>query len=101
MSHTPGPWKADLNPYAATIWAGNMRICDLRGWGYLTGVGGLHLPPEDAANIQDANARLISAAPELLEACRYMHKLLADMGHGGLAGAVLGENAIAKAEGRS
>ena len=25
----------------------------IRGWGYLTGVGGLHLPEEDAAKVQD------------------------------------------------
>ena len=42
-----------------------------------------------------------SAALELLEACRYMHRLLTDMGHGGLAGAILGEVAIRKAEGRN
>lgn len=45
------------------------------------------------------NWPLYANAPELLEACKYMHTLLFDMGHGGLAGAILGENAIRKAEG--
>jgi hypothetical protein len=34
----------------------------------------------------------------LLEACKYMHRMLVDRGHGGLAGAILGANAIARAE---
>jgi len=36
----------------------------------------------------------------LLEALRYCHKLLVDMGHGSLAGPLLAEEAIARAEGR-
>ncbi len=32
------------------------------------------------------------------EACTYMLRLLVDMGHGGLAGAILGESAIKKAK---
>lgn len=40
------------------IWtADNQRFCDMRGWGYLTGPGGLHLDDETAAAIQDARAR--------------------------------------------
>ncbi len=68
--HTQGPWTVDASGHACIVWAGEMRLCDLRGWGHLTGIGALHLPPEEAAAIQDANARLIAAAPELLEACR-------------------------------
>lgn len=49
----------------------------------------------------EADARLIAAAPDLLEACRYMLTLLTDMGHGGTAGAILGRAAIARAEGGS
>lgn len=45
-----------------------------------------------------ANAKVTE---DLIEACRYMHTLLKDMGHGGLAGAILGESAIRKAEGKS
>lgn len=52
-----------------TVMVGNMKICDLRGWGHLTGIGGMNLPEDKAAEIQDANARLIAAAPDLLAAC--------------------------------
>lgn len=51
--------------------------------------------------VTNANAHVLAAAPELYEACVYMHRLLTDMGHGGLAGAVLGANAIAKARGEA
>ena len=30
-----------------------LPILRIRGWGYLTGIGGLHLPSEEAAKIQD------------------------------------------------
>jgi hypothetical protein len=45
-----------------------MNICDIRGWGYLTGKGGLGLPEEEAKKIQEANAALIAAAPDGLAA---------------------------------
>lgn len=51
--------------------AETMRICDMRGWGHLTGKGGgLALSEEKAIAIQEANARLIAAAPDLLEAVK-------------------------------
>lgn len=66
--HTPGPWRVG---YAAfCVDAGPMKICDIRGWGHLTGTGGLNLPPEKAKAIQVANANLISAAPELLQVAK-------------------------------
>ena|SRR5579864_9246688 len=85
--HTSAPWQQD----GSHIYGPDpLRriVCQLHyaGRGYQS---------EDADN-----GHLILAAPDLLEACRYMHKLLVDMGHGGLAGAILGENAIAKAEGK-
>lgn len=45
-------------------------MCDIRGWGYLTGNGhgALGLSLEEAVAIQTANARLIAAAPDMLEA---------------------------------
>ena len=64
--HTRGPWEANGD----TVYAkdSGMRVCDIRGWGYLTGkgVGALGLPDDQAFGIQLANARLIAAAPELL-----------------------------------
>lgn len=67
--HTPGPWEDSSLP-GVKIFAGNMTICDVRGWGYLTGAGGLRLPDEEAIAIQCANARLIAAAPDLLAAAQ-------------------------------
>ncbi|MDE2107557.1 MAG: hypothetical protein KGL39_60755 [Patescibacteria group bacterium] len=73
---TPGPWRLDVNLYQATIWGktakGDMKIADLRGWGHLTGVGGLRLSGEQAAEIQDATGHLIAAAPDLYEALKAM-----------------------------
>jgi hypothetical protein len=34
------------------IFNGKPVLC-IRGWGYLTGIGGLHLPQEEAIKIQD------------------------------------------------
>lgn len=35
------------------------KIILIRGWGNLTGIGAHHLPPEEAANIQDSFAEFI------------------------------------------
>lgn len=66
---TPGPWTL-TEGYKQKVFAQSdaMTVCDIRGWGYLTGLGGLHLPVDKAVAIQDANAHLIAAAPELYEA---------------------------------
>ncbi len=64
--HTPGPWAVGYRAYDVTACGGQMKICDIRGWGYLTGLGALALPAEQATEIQYANARLIAAAPDLL-----------------------------------
>lgn len=67
--HTPAPWVGDKHGY---VWAegGQMPICTIRGWGYLTGAGAKYLSQEEAIAIQDANMRLICAAPEMLEALK-------------------------------
>lgn len=72
--HTPGPWKPGyrlLNVVAenAKI-GGETPVCDIRGWGYLTGKGhgALGLSQEEAVAIQTANANLIAAAPDMLVA---------------------------------
>lgn len=88
MNHTPGPWE--WVPGTCYIWAkdayepkigdhmmvamandsewsdapapeGKMTVATARGWGRLQ-----HLGEKRAEAIQDANARLIAAAPELL-----------------------------------
>ena len=65
-AHTPGPWNVGFCAY--DVLAGDMKICDIRGWGHLTGKGALGLPYEQAEAIQNANALLIAAAPDLLAA---------------------------------
>ena len=75
-SFTPGPWESETE-YECAVYAHNhqMKIADIRGWGYLTGKGqgGLGLSSAEASKIQNANARLIAAAPEMLEV---IHDLL-------------------------
>ena len=46
---TAGQWRAD----GVDIYCNDIPVCCVRGWGYLTGVGGLHLPIEEAIKIQD------------------------------------------------
>ena len=77
--HIEGPWRIEiLGP--PSIWAstraGEMKIADVRGWGHLTGIGAMNLPVADAEAIQDANARLIAAAPDLLSACQVVTAFL-------------------------
>lgn len=73
--HMKGPWKVGhealdvLAPHPQGGYVGGYaKVCDIRGWGFLTGKGALGLPEEEARAIQEANARLIAAAPEMLEA---------------------------------
>ena len=70
-SHTMGPWSVD--PLSFNISAidekGYVRIADVRGWGHYTGKGhgAWGFSEAKALEIQLANARLIAAAPEMLE----------------------------------
>lgn len=66
--HTPGPWAVGWRALEVTAADGQMKICDVRGWGYLTGKGSLSLDYDRAVAIQTANASLIAAAPDMLEA---------------------------------
>ena len=48
-------------------------VAQVRGWSYLTdAINGLNLTPDEAIEVQKANARLIAAAPE-------MYKLLKEV----------------------
>src|ERR1043166_1656060 len=66
-AHTPGPWKA--GPQGLFVVAPRNRICTLYG-------------NRDSINEaeQEANARLIAAAPELLEACKLASVYLSESG---------------------
>jgi hypothetical protein len=78
--HTPGPWEVDAHG-SPVIYGqspkGRMRVADIRGWGHLTGGGhgALGLPDDQAIAIQEANGRLIAAAPELLEVAKELKEL--------------------------
>ena len=75
--HISGPWKYNVDGGRVETYDDKQRhitICDIRGWGYLTGKGhgALGLDAETARAIQDANAHLIAAAPELLAALKHL-----------------------------
>ena len=75
MSHTPGPWKAtgtkalglsEVIAPSADFQGGHL-VCSVNLRWYSQGSGrGTYLPKEQV----EANARLIAAGPDLLEACR-------------------------------
>ena len=59
-SHTPGPWSYENE--GQTVYVGEGQwIAQVRGWGWLQKM-------KNGEAVQDANGRLIAAAPELLEA---------------------------------
>ena len=57
--HTQGGWKAETTPSGIDIWGNNQCICII-----------------DTSAEQEANAKLIAAAPELLEAIKYYFSVL-------------------------
>ena len=61
---TPGKWTTD--DYGGYVFAhgADMMICQMRGAGYLRSQG---VSEEGIIAVQDANARLIAAAPEMYE----------------------------------
>ncbi len=67
-SHTPGPWKVD--EMCCYIWGKDngepFTVAEIRGWGQLA----QQHKETEAIAIQEANARLIAAAPELKENLR-------------------------------
>lgn len=74
VKYTKGEWKVGYkalsveakNPYGK----GDFKVCDIRGWGHLTGcgAGALGLEHDEAEEIQKANAKLIAQAPAMYEA---------------------------------
>ena len=67
-------WKFDeighSEGFPQVVDADEHPICDIRGWGYLTGTGGLGLRADEAMKEQERWGRLIAAAPDLLAACK-------------------------------
>lgn len=106
MSHTPGPWTigpADwlISQKYGTGWRlFPIRSTQVQEDGYADGydVATVYCDEDDAE--QDANVNLIAAAPDLLEACKYM---LENAESQGWSEFMLGSAraAISKAEGRA
>ena len=67
--HTPGPWKAVRNE----VHVGGRRIC-----AYVTSGASLGIGPDLERSY--ANARLIAAAPDLLEALQMAKHIVANEG---------------------
>ncbi len=64
--HTPGPWKVDADTIKTTwntVYGHPNPIC--------------RVMLQDGIAYRDANARLIAAAPELLEACKVLENVFA------------------------
>lgn len=62
--HTPGPWDVERHGVVTAMVSGHRRQVALS-----TGDAAMHAPSEQTMEaIQEANARLIAAAPELAEA---------------------------------
>lgn len=80
--HTPGPWavctqQPEGNPYwlvGLTIGAADpgdaRKVCTVHDWGIDWPVGTVQ------HDMTAANARLIAAAPDLLEACQRQHRAI-------------------------
>jgi hypothetical protein len=61
--HTPGPWK--VKAHSTAVLAGRKQICS-----NVNSASNLPVNMKDDLEIAHANARLIAAAPELLEALK-------------------------------
>lgn len=75
QEHTAGPWT--YKEQAGYIYTegdaynqGPMMVGQVRGWGHLTGTGSCHFDEKKAIEIQEANGRLMAAAPDLLKALK-------------------------------
>jgi hypothetical protein len=71
VSHTPGPWKVIYDNGDYYVRGDGATIADCTSWSANTGQPN---PPREV----DANARLIAAAPEMLEALKALHDETAD-----------------------
>ncbi len=93
MSHTPGPWTTGRGMFEAIMAADDSLVCRLSTVDYRTGKQINRSSGEDLAN-----ARLIAAAPRMLEALEllYQAEINDDGVHAALA---FSEMVIAEARG--
>ena len=98
--HTPGPWRVELHN------KGTERGIE-SGPNWIATVHRLLGDPDDITAELNANAALVAAAPELLEACKYIAEAFQEAGTKKLKLGRDGDHfkalmsAIAKAEGRA
>lgn len=80
---------------------GGMKICDIRGWGFLTGTGhACGLSAEEAKKIQVKHANLIAAAPDMFREIKEFLEACYDAGGCNMVTSGL-EKALSKAKGMS
>ncbi len=86
--HTPGPWEKKYDPstHRIEVNAPDDGRC----------VCFIHVPPATGFDVCEANARLIAAAPDLLDACDFALTILMGMGNGNGDAANACRAAIAK-----
>lgn len=90
--HTPGPWMVMDGTYG---FGTELGVCEVKTEYFVAGIVADIPELEDRAR---ANANLIAAAPEMLEA---LHKIEQQLDYGQIdAARRLATDAIAKAEGR-
>ena len=99
-THTPGPWRV------------NLEETDMRRWGFVRagepmdgaveGVAVARVTMERKWTINQANARLIAAAPDLLKALQTILTITARAENTAASAAIeqLAAQVVAKAEGR-
>jgi len=90
MTHTPGPWAIAGEEHANVILSEDFVIADV--YAFKKGEAGPRTDEEG-----EANARLIAAAPDLLEVAKAAYVYIT--GNPGLENAL--KQAIAKAEGKA
>jgi len=85
---TPGPWEAGLarmnEPDKRNIWAVSLQVASAKS-------------PWLKQEVQEANANLIAAAPEMYEALKAVQRTLSAIDTSEIAQAI--DTALAKAEG--
>ena len=94
MKYTPGPWTYDGICY---IWGPKGEMIADDGIPDEQEMETIRLRGVGAALPMEANAHLIAAAPELLEACRSVHKSINTKYTGNTALKILLKQAIDKA----
>lgn len=61
QKHTPGPWELGIDDHLQEVTSLDGVVCQLYEYG--------EIKPAKRMRNSEANARLIAAAPDLLEAC--------------------------------